>query len=83
VPTGATRNSEQEPFETTGNIACGYNALSDVFSEMVQRPNNVQERRQAQERYLKDYIEDSVEDSWGAAVKLVTEALNESASHKG
>jgi hypothetical protein len=83
VPTGATASPEQKPFETIGNIAYGYDALDDVFSEIVQRSDRAYDRHQAQERYLKDYIEQSVQDSWGAAVKLVTEALGESASQMG
>ena len=64
-----------------GNIVYGYDGLNDVFSEIVQGADRVHERQQAQVRYLKHYIEDSIQDSWGAAVKLVTDALDESASH--
>jgi hypothetical protein len=81
VPTGTTPVSEQKPFQLMGNIVYGYDGLNDVFSEIVQGADRVHERQQAQVRYLKHYIEDSIQDSWGAAVKLVTDALDESASH--
>jgi hypothetical protein len=80
VPEGVKPSIDNKPFETMGVMACGYEALKELFSAVVGNPGRVAELRRAQSRFLRDYIAGSEGGPWDGALDLIAEALQDANS---